>query len=551
MARASPLAAFSLLVLVALPLFLADPAAATCSSVVCPRLSDTVCGPCEKAFKKSNAGIDDPCCKTFGCKPDPDMPCCGVTCTSPEDELARCNLFEERSSIANSLLPQYGTRCVPSFWCLGVQLGSASVECCVCPICLPLSLLLLVSALASLFFFLFFFFLSCCMRRLHPESLENNHRGGKSSEGKDGHRDEACDSQCRQRSEQLKRIATLNRFPFLRRLPLVLRCVETCFSPTPFVLFLSISSHSLPTVLSATRPRDSYLRLVRPAKPSKGKCCDKYRCETDFEALCANITANAPCPTSADCGICSTAQVTALPDPESGRCCPTFTCVRDAQCLCDNRTNTDCPVPTCNALEDLVLVEAADPDSNDCCDEYKCEPNNERICEAQNIADGYTGPVCDDCKLPVVTVPARTERLRCQDEWVCVADPTDLCCGFNSSDCAAPPTCGAFEVLERTREIDILEGVCCESFKCVKNYTEVCANIPCEYASAAEYMADRCPNPEGRDWYFVIVKKEADPENGVCCPKYKCRETAEKKVYDLERKSSRRRRRRSSAASVP
>lgn len=93
-------------------LALTAPSRATCGKVTCPELSDVVCGPCEVAFKKSNEGVDDPCCKTFACKPDPEQPCCGATCPTVTEELAACNLFEERSEIANMLDPAYGTRYV-------------------------------------------------------------------------------------------------------------------------------------------------------------------------------------------------------------------------------------------------------------------------------------------------------------------------------------------------------------------------------------------------------------------------------------------------------
>jgi hypothetical protein len=265
----------------------------------------------------------------------------------------------------------------------------------------------------------------------------------------------------------------------------------------------------------------------------------------DFEAVCRNLTAALPCATSADCGMCSTPQITSFADPAAGRCCPDFTCNLDKQCLCDMREDPpSCPIPTCDPLEDLVLTEQPDPDNNDCCAQYECQPNNERICEAQLILENYTSPSCPSCELPIIIREARPERLRCKPDFVCVPDPTDRCCGFDNSTCAAPPTCGAFEYLDQTREIDIIAGQCCEEFRCFKNFTAVCANLPCPYTDSNDYQAKVCPNPIGRDWFFVEIRQPADIEAGVCCPTYVCRETVEKQIYDLEQRSSRRRRRR-------
>lgn len=287
--------------------------------------------------------------------------------------------------------------------------------------------------------------------------------------------------------------------------------------------------------------------LQRAARPDKGKCCDKYSCSQDFDAFCANVTAKQPCITV--CPTCHTTVVEMEADPSAGRCCPIISCEFDAQTCCDIRDNQNCPTPSCSPLEDVVTLETATPASYDCCPQLACRPNAERVCAAKREEDplGPDQTACASCEIAVVTRPYNAARGECWDRFECVPDPTNLCCNFDNSTCASEPECGPFADLVVTEPIDVLTGQCCERFACMDNYTKICDAFVCEYPTAESYMAARCPNPAGRNWYFVEVSRPMSIEEGRCCDRYKCKETVEKQLYDAQRDTRRRRRRRTSA----
>lgn len=235
-------------------------------------------------------------------------------------------------------------------------------------------------------------------------------------------------------------------------------------------------------------------------------------------------------------------------DPTVGRCCPVISCNFNAAAACAGRTNNDCPVPTCDPLEDLIIVEEPRPSSLDCCTQYRCVPNAERVCAAKVELDplGPNNQPCAACELTVIVRPARPSDGVCYPETQCVPDPSNQCCGFDFDSCAAEPNCGPFADSVIVQPADLSQGRCCDRFACVDNYTRICESFQCRHIDAADYQADNCPNPTNRNWYFVEIKRPADIASGRCCPTYKCRETIEKKLYDAESSLRRRRRRRRS-----
>jgi hypothetical protein len=285
--------------------------------------------------------------------------------------------------------------------------------------------------------------------------------------------------------------------------------------------------------------------LLRPARPHKGKCCNRYECRTNAEILCANQVAKEPCENEAKCPKCFEAS-TVPADPASGRCCPEITCEADFACLCQG---VNCPVPTCDpTLEFTVQLFEANPEEGRCCPTLSCQQNNTAICLAeQALSPERVNPTCSDsCQLPVLTREANFERLNCFPQFECIDDPSQPCCRVNTTtDCEPEPDCpnlfGICSVVE-TRLADPFNGQCCDRSRCVQNVTCICEQSVCE--TTLEYEARKCDPREEE----VYIKREASPSEGQCCPKIRCRLTPEAKLRKLQkelkdqRKKNRRRR---------
>ena len=313
---------------------------------------------------------------------------------------------------------------------------------------------------------------------------------------------------------------------------------------------LCVSTPSLLLPPPPTPPLSSAV-LAREAKPDKGKCCDKYVCTQDQSALCAARRLKQPC--NDVCPACYSRRVVTPANPAAGICCPVIRCVYNAATCCSTRTNKNCPLPDCDLeFENSVVTVNSNSAQLRCCQRRRCEVDPVKVCAAKVLRDplGPENPVCSSCEVAVETREADPANGRCWPRVECLPDPTDRCCGFDNSTCEAPPVCGPFTDLEVVRPVNRVEGQCCTRYACVNNNTRICDAFQCDFNSAADYMAARCPNPRGRNWYTVEEKRAADPAAGRCCPKYKCRETVEKKLYDAESALRRRRRRRRSSAAT-
>lgn len=312
----------------------------------------------------------------------------------------------------------------------------------------------------------------------------------------------------------------------------------------------SIVSVAHPLCFGSLSSLNSTATLVRPARRSRGKCCNKYACTQNAEALCAARIAKEPC--NDVCPACYRRVVVTRANPSNGvDCCPVIRCVYNPRDCCNMRDNKACPQPTCDSdLENAVQYAPVVAPQLNCCPRLRCEADAAAVC-ARRVELDPLGPntACGACELPAMTREADPANGRCWDRFECLPSP-DRCCGFNSSTCPAAPDCGPFADAFVSRPVDAYAGQCCPTYSCANNNTLICDAFTCEYESAEAYMAERCPNPPGRDWYFVEIKRPADVASGICCPKYKCRETTEKKLYDVEQNLSGRRRRRRRAAAT-
>lgn len=293
-----------------------------------------------------------------------------------------------------------------------------------------------------------------------------------------------------------------------------------------------------------------FATLQRAAKPNKGKCCPKFRCNTDANILCANKVAKEPCENAAKCPQCFTPSF-GTTNPAAGQCCPEVSCTANFTCLCEN---ANCPQPVCDPdLEIVVQLFEANPEEGRCCPVLACQQNNTAICLAERAAnpDRLNMTCADSCQVPVITREANFQRLSCFDSFECIDDPARPCCRTNvTSDCPATPDCQAlFGIcsVPETRIADPLRGECCNRTRCVQNVTCICEQSTCE--DPADYFDRKCDPREEE----VYEKKPADVANGKCCPTLRCRLTPEARLRKLkdQLKQQRRRRRQQATTDAP
>jgi hypothetical protein len=316
-------------------------------------------------------------------------------------------------------------------------------------------------------------------------------------------------------------------------------------------------------------------KKVDVADPARGKCCDKYACETNKVKLCENTVERTPCVTEATCPACYHAETSEATDVDNGKCCPTIVCVRDNACMCDNREGVNqCPMPTCDPdfEYEVVLAEAT---YDACCPVWTCQRNLNAICAAKWESYEYTThdgtemtgfdpvdtpqQICGPCQEVKWLKQANPASGRCFPEWKCVP-VADKCCqstldfgeGVRTADglqeCTDfQPDCNAMgpcmeSVLVRPRNEN--KGRCCDTYSCGIDHQCACGLITCPFVDAVEYKSVVCPDKPLREEsaffgdnnakiFYEVDVQDANPAAGKCCPTYRCRETAAKKVKDL------------------
>ena len=304
---------------------------------------------------------------------------------------------------------------------------------------------------------------------------------------------------------------------------------------------------------------------VETADPARGKCCDKYQCETNNAVLCENEIERTPCVTEATCPACYYAEQSEPTNIAEHKCCASIVCVRDNTCMCNNRDNQECPMPTCNEFEQLVVLAEATADS--CCAVYTCQRNLAKICAAKqeiavfNVFDnegqiveqtGFTDEtpsrVCGPCQTVQKFKPANFAAGRCFPEWKCVPVADKCCensfyvgqgildldgnsCDDYKPDCSADDCATAIVV----RPMNEIKGRCCDTWACAVDNVCACNKINCPFETAVQYQAYFCPNRPGDKVAQLkeVVTIPAVPEAGKCCPTFSCRDTAAKKVKDV------------------
>lgn len=280
-----------------------------------------------------------------------------------------------------------------------------------------------------------------------------------------------------------------------------------------------------------------YSYLVRPAADRAGRCCDEFRCKTDYEQLCENRNLKTPCPGESTCPLCHTAVVRRAKNPEEGRCCDEIECVKDDVCMCTSRENTDCNEPNCVTEDDYILqypitIFEADPSMDNCCPRRSCQNDLTQICLFEREQTGWNETLlCNECEILQIITPANLNAGRCYPEYQCIPNG-EACCGFNTTACPAIPNdAGSCESYEPYNS----PSSCCTEYSLQVNLTCVCdietAAEPCEFTNATAYREAKCPDMT-RDKsgngvnLYEVRQRPANPAAGVCCDSFTCVKTS-------------------------
>jgi hypothetical protein len=328
-----------------------------------------------------------------------------------------------------------------------------------------------------------------------------------------------------------------------------------------------------------------YAELLQRADPARGKCCDKFKCRTDYTALCEREVQVTPCVDSSTCPACHYAEISQPSDPSSGKCCPDIVCVEDTQCMCTQREEwkQDCPIPECDEdYEFLVILAEATADS--CCPVYTCQRDLTKVCEAKQAAYTYTDffdnqqtgyvegdgsgstadSICGPCQEVTKYRAPNPAEGRCFGTWKC-KPKSDKCCESDYFHDAPPgmypntgemlddnnyktcedianekATCLAEACEERIelRRPNRNKGRCCTTYACAIQPECVCDNKVCPFSDASAYQALYCPNKSSdpnapTKQFYKVETIPANPGAGKCCDTYVCRETAAKRIREL------------------
>jgi len=311
-----------------------------------------------------------------------------------------------------------------------------------------------------------------------------------------------------------------------------------------------------------------YATLRRPAmEGKKGRCCDEYKCRTNHTILCDNLNAKNPCPDHSSCPLCHKYEIVTPASPEDGKCCPEARCVPDHVCLCSNMVDT-CPEPVCDEDHEypIVLFEA-DPAAHRCCPIKTCQANLTSICEAERARISWvpgSESNCAPCEQYVETRVADYAQGRCLPEFKCIplgqevlpagdsrdlgfpsiplnaSTPVDKCCGFNTASCLTKSDflLGQCEYVEEVVSVDTFNGPCCPKFKVFVNHTCTCENTVCPFTNATVFKEANCPEThrgafkDDKADHWAVDEVGANPDLGICCPKFTCRKTAERLLWE-------------------
>lgn len=307
-------------------------------------------------------------------------------------------------------------------------------------------------------------------------------------------------------------------------------------------------------------------KLVDVKDERRGKCCDKYECETNNALFCQKEIERTPCPTQATCPKCYQAQITEPTDVSKGKCCPSIVCVRDDQCMCNERENKECPLPECGEFEYPVVLSTATADA--CCPVWTCQRRLDEICAAKQqdsewtvytgngmdteVVQGFDDTIperaCGPCAYVTKYKPANFAAGRCFPTWKCAASENKCCeqetlnddigitdIDGNSCDQYDPICDGDCQVSVLQKPMNVRRGKCCDTYTCAVDQECKCSSVPCPYPSAEAYKAFFCPDRPGDNvkQFYEVLTIDAVPEVGKCCPSYSCRETAALKVKKI------------------
>lgn len=298
-----------------------------------------------------------------------------------------------------------------------------------------------------------------------------------------------------------------------------------------------------------------YAFLVRKATGAAGRCCDEFRCKTDYDLLCDNLNAKTPCPTAATCPLCHSLVVRTPKNAAEGRCCDEIACVPDPQCLCETtngKESTNCPEPPCDqdyegtALQYPVTLYEADPAAGRCCPVRTCQDDLVAICQAEQDRVAWDeGTLCSACETLQVIEEADFLAGKCFPTYKCIPNG-EVCCGFDPGTCvelAAMPELGECESWVVDVPADSFVGPCCTVYKVETDHACVCdlkdtaaGGDACEFPDEDAYMAAKCPDvDEDGDPLYEIEISVANRDEGRCCDLYKCVKSAALQLKQLRK----------------